>query len=305
MKSTERQERFDICIGNPPYGIRKKGSTADLHYKIFQNSLTYCKDKLCFIMPSSPIVRQLDERWYSVFKNAVCKDIEVVDKKLFPGTIMDDTAIYYCERGEEVENYCRMLDVDKRIYDKISDEGRMIIDKLGRFESIKIFKCFDFSYKYDVERTKNQIGGWCQELNDGKYYLNVNRFYGPMGGRWLSSDLEKVDVKTKDEEMEFYKSHIKRKNIIECPSRKYGENLKKLMVEGKILRYGLWLLQTNQAIYQAQFKYVPGIDYEKIDTDEKLLQECGFEEDEIKKIIGYLETFDFKKNRNEFIKERE
>ena len=74
------------------------------------------------------------------------------------------------------------------------------------------------------------------------------------------------------------------------------------MINGKVLRYGLWLTQTNQNIYTAQFRYVPDVDYTTIDTDEKLLKMCGFTSDEIVQVMKYLNDFDFSQNRNELVR---
>ena len=74
------------------------------------------------------------------------------------------------------------------------------------------------------------------------------------------------------------------------------------MIYGKVLRYGLWLTQTNQNVYQGQLKYVPDIDYTTIDTDEKLLSVCGFSDDEIKVVVKYLKDFDFTRNRNDVVR---
>ena len=46
------------------------------------------------------------------------------------------------------------------------------------------------------------------------------------------------------------------------------------------------------------------VKYEEINTDEKLLEVCGFTSDEIKKIIEYLNDFKFNKDRNDFVKEK-
>ena len=98
------------------------------------------------------------------------------------------------------------------------------------------------------------------------------------------------------------KSHNERKNIILCPTKEYGEHLKNLMINGYVLRYGLWLTQTKQDIHQEQFKYVPDIDYTTIDTDEKLLAACEFTSDEIEKIMKYLKNFKFTRNRNDVVR---
>ena len=75
------------------------------------------------------------------------------------------------------------------------------------------------------------------------------------------------------------------------------------MLNGLVLKYSLWLVQDNQAIYQAQFRYVPNIDYKDIKTDEELLSVCGFTDDEIENVIDYLKTFNFSTNRNNVIRD--
>ena len=74
-------------------------------------------------------------------------------------------------------------------------------------------------------------------------------------------------------------------------------------MDGKVLRYSLWLKQVNQNIYLDQYKYVPAIDYTDIDTDETLLSKCGFSDDEIKKILDYLKNFEFSTSRNDTIRD--
>ena len=74
------------------------------------------------------------------------------------------------------------------------------------------------------------------------------------------------------------------------------------MLNGFVLRYSLWLKQGDRHIYQPQFRYVPDIDYTNIDTDEKLLSECGFTSDEIEKVMNYLKDFDFTQSRNDFVR---
>lgn len=293
--------KFDIIVGNPPYGVAQKGSSPNLHLKIMNSVLKFCTNKLVFIMPSKPIVVQLQEPWLSIFKNAVCNKIEVVGKDVFKGTDMDNTAIYYCDKNDDPKNYCKKLDVDKVIYYAIdSDAHRLFIDKMGRMKQLSISYIFGSSTYYE-----NNLDSFIKKSSSKKFYLNVNRVSTEPGKgvtQWFSNILKEVGVLTKDEEVDFSKKHTKRKNIIECASKEYGENLKNLMLNGLVLRYSLWLVQDNQAVYQAQFKYVPNVDYSKINTDEELLSVCGFTPEEIEKMMDYLKHFDFSKNRNDVVR---
>lgn len=234
-------------------------------------------------MPSKPIVIKLKEPWYSIFKNAVCTYIEVVNKETFPNTNMDKTAIYYCDRNAVKNDYDKKLDVDNAIYNAIDDKAhKLFIDGMNRFFSKEgNNNIINIVYQLNKNNTiENQINIIISKMKDDEYYLNVNRasIKPDQKGetQWISDVLEKIDVLTKDEEIKFCNEHIKIKNIIRCPNKKSGENLKQLMINGKVLRYSLWLQQSNQNILLKEFKYVPDIDYTNIDTDEKLLSACGF-----------------------------
>ena len=296
--------KFDICVGNPPYG---KGQS-ELHLRIFKTSLDYCTDSLCFIMPSKPIFEQLKQKWFDIFKNAVCTNIQVVSKSMFPNTTMENTAIYYCNRTIPIEQaedkYDRQLDVDDKIYNIISDKGhKLFIDKMNEVckdNTLKIKFAFMGKENYPSDYADLQNG-----VKNDKYYLNISRAgIKPGDGAqiWFSGLLEKESIKTAQEELEFCKIHKAAKSIIECPSIEYGENLRNLMINGKVLRYSLWLTQKSQNITNPQYKYVPDKDYTTIDTDEKLLSACGFTSDEIVQVMKYLNDFDFSQSRNELVR---
>ena len=198
------------------------------------------------------------------------------------------------------DDYDKQLDVDDKIYNAISNEGKLFIDKMSKMKQLKSFMiCGTASKEKDID-------DFIKKSKNDKWYFNVNAAgVKPGEGEqiWISGLLAKENIHTQDEELEFSKVYDKSKrNIIECPTKEYGENLKNLMINGKVLRYGLWLTQTNQNIYTAQFKYVPDVDYTIIDTDEKLLKVCGFTSDEIVQVMKYLNDFDFSQNRNELVR---
>ena len=198
--------KFDIIVGNPPYGVAQKGSSPNLHLKIMNSVLKFCTNKLVFIMPSKPIVVQLQEPWFSIFKNAVCNKIEVVGKDVFKGTDMDNTAIYYCDRNDDPKNYCKKLDVDKVIYNMIdSDAHRLFLKMFDEIEQMYITIPYGSKENKDKEIENVYI-----KTKEDKFYLNVNRA-GGFGAKWLSGTLEKVDILTKDDEIEFSKKHTKKK----------------------------------------------------------------------------------------------
>lgn len=295
-KLWKMKKKFDVVVGNPPYGERKKGSSSTLHFKIMKTALDCCDGKLAFIMPSKSITEKLPKEQYNMLKNAVCNKIDIVSKDVFKGRKMEPTAIYYCDRNDNPENYCKKLDVDDSIYSIIdSDAHRLFMDKMESYETVK-------RLPFDGSKTVDEF---YKRLKNGKYYFNVN-IAGVKPGQgetqWLSGTLEKIGVLTKDEEYEYLKENDSVKTVIECPNKEYGENLKTLMFDGVVLRYGLWLTQTAQNIKQKQYRFVPNLDYTNIHSDEELLTSCGFNPEEIKTTMDYLRHFDFSQNRNDVVR---
>lgn len=287
---------FDVIVGNPPYGVAQKGSSPVLHLKIMNTALKFCTDKLVFIMPSKPIVSQLQEPWFSIFKNAVCNKIEVVGKDVFKGTDMDNTAIYYCDKNDDPKNYCKKLDVDNAIYNAIdSDAHRLFIDKMNKTKELKIG--FTFGSKFDY---LNKFDSFKKRANKDYYFLNVNRASNK--SLFFTKTFLDIDILDYNDENNFLLKNTSVKNVISCPTKEYGENLKNLMINGVVLRYGLWLTQRDRNIVQTQFRYIPDLDYTNINNDEELLSSCGFTSDEIEKMMDYLKHFDFSKNRNDVVR---
>lgn len=283
---------WDVVVGNPPFGLR----TNYIHLNIMKNSLSLCKDRLVFIMPSKPITVQLKGKWYDLFREAVCTRIEVVSKDVFPGQQMDATAIYQCDRGVSSDLYDRQLDVDDRLYHLIDERGhRLFMDRLGDMIPLKI--AIPVGSNTEDEDFRNVV----DKTREGMYYLNVSRANGSMGAKWITSGLMDVGILDRTEEIEFCKQYNK-KNIIECPTMDYGVHLKYLF-NCPVLRYGLWLTQINQAISKTQFRYVPSLDYSKIDNDLDLLLACGFTGDEADTVLAYLAGFDFTRNRNDMVRD--
>lgn len=274
---------FDCVVGNPPYGLR----TGNIHMKILKTTLPRCSDRVVFIMPGKPLVEETE--WNDMLRKAVCTGVEVMLEDIFPTTDMEATAIYRIERNG-VE-YCRRLDVDKTVYGMIdSDAHRLFMDKMPG--GLKMYAHVHGNTPAEVRAAKRRI-------TDNGWYLNVNRVRGNYDGQWLSGYLQGVPVLDMENEVDFITG--KMYNILYCPTRRYGENLKKLL-NGVVLRYGLWVTQSNRFILDRQFRYFPLVDYSVIDTDEELLHACGFDSVEVRVLMDYLGGFDFSKKRNDMIR---
>ena len=264
-------------------------------------------------MPSKPITQQLDKDgvWYKMFKNAVCTSVDVVDKSVFPTTNMDNTAIYYCDRHANPDvDFCTKFNVNNNSYEIMNTYEKLFVDCMNRF-----YNSFDDGKKHNIKILigwdRRSANKYVKKINSDKYYLNVNRAGNPPGGDqiWMSGTLKSMGVLNAEEEINDLKERTAEVNVIECPNKQYGENLKELIINGKVLRYGLWLTRVDRHIYPAQFKYVPNINYDKLvgetarDLDKSLLLACGFTNDDAEKVLDYLNDFDFTQSRNDMVRE--
>ena len=119
----------------------------------------------------------------------------------------------------------------------------------------------------------------------------------------MSAPLKDLGILSHTDELDDLSERQEVVNVVDCPNENYATNLRKLMIDGVVLRFSLWLTQDDRNMQNKVFKYVPAIDYTEIDTDEKLLSKCGFSDDEIMKILNYLKDFDFKTSRNDTIRD--
>ena len=157
---------------------------------------------------------------------------------------------------------------------------------------------FTFGSKYDY---LEKFDSFKKRANKDYYFLNVNR----AGNKSLffTKTFLDIDILDYNNENDFLLKNTSVKNVISCPTKEYGYNLKNLMVNGVVLRYGLWLTQRDRNIVQTQFRYIPDLDYTNISSDEELLTACLFTPDEIEKTMDYLRHFDFSTNRNNVIRD--
>lgn len=201
--------KFDIVVGNPPYGSDSKGYNRHLHFDIFRNAVMSCSGRMCFIMPSKPIIQQLDEKTLSLFRNAVCTRIETVDTDVFRDTTMDNTAIYYCDRAAAAEDYDRRLDVDDNILDVIEDEGhRIFLSHMRKMKQLSIFRaCKMYGRNVTREWFDNEIRNVYESMSDDRFYLFTNRANGSLGGRVISGNLSAAGVMKRDEAARFVRDN--------------------------------------------------------------------------------------------------
>ena len=123
-----------------------------------------------------------------------------------------------------------------------------------------------------------------------------------MNGEWIAqNDLKNAGVKNLDEEIDFILNISTPKFVIRLNSETSANNLYNLL-QSKLMRFCLWILQDDRNMKQKVYKLFPDIDYENIYNNRDLLRAIKCDESKIEDILNYVESFDFtEKRENRFL----
>lgn len=299
MKSNKM--KFDIGVANPPYGGDGAGKNKKLHFDIMKICLSVC-DKVNFIMPTKCLYDVSLSAEREMLKQNGCYNIEIQDKSIFPNTQMPETAIYFCNKS--CNQYCERLGEDIYIANNFfkNDIEKYIYN---------IFNTGNTMYKHtvridgEVKREDKIFNNICKKLNRYNYFINISYANHGMTGEWIAqNNLKGVGVKNIDEEIEFI-LNIKTSKFVMClQTEQSAQNIYNLL-QTKLMRFCLWLLQDDRNMKQKVYQLFPEVDYDNIYDERDLLRAINCDESKIDDILNYVETFDFTEKRNDrFLKRK-
>ena len=284
--------KFDICVGNPPYGVKKQG-TRNIHFNIAKTVLNFVADGgvMSFIMPAKCVY---DTNMYSereMLRNSGCENIEILENTndIFKTSMTVNVGIYKFVKNSK--NYDKKL--EEGYIDSLYDEPTKIYMRLMN-TSDTMFNSFKTTLR-NKERTESALNDFLNSMNK-EYYFNINFANGSKNGKWINNST-------------IYSIEKEKRSLIDDKScrrifgfnedeRTYAENLRNSMMR-PLLKFGLWLQQDDQNMNSKVYKYFPKIEWEKAFTDEDILKQVGAKEDEINIILDYVNNFDFSQIRND------
>lgn len=283
--------KFNIIVGNPPYGKDTEGSSKKLHFNLMRNALNLCIDRLCFIMPSKCLydVSLKDER--EMLKFAVCEDIIIVKKEVFTNTQMPETAIYNCNK-----NGCKYCD-------KLDIKDNVIINDIEH----KIFTLFDtqktmfkYTLRIDGQTKETDLNKICKKLDGYKYFINISYANFAENGEWFAqNELKNIGVLNMKDEREFIKNNSTPKFVMKFQTQTGAENVYNLL-HTNLMRFCLWIVQDDRNMKQKVYRLFPDKNYNYISTEYELLESLGcIDKTEQVEILDYVNNFDFSKKRND------
>lgn len=285
--------KFDVIVGNPPYGRDKIGSRL-LHFRILGSSRCVFGDTLCLVMPSKCLydTRMVKER--KLLVKMGCSRIEFVESSVFDGTQMPDPAVYFCRRGSKdtdgkLNVYDNIFenDTERRIFE-VMDTGTTMYD-----HTVSVYGDWNKDYyNWNKEKDLKKMGRY-------KWFINVSYANYNENGDWFAQKtLKETGVLGFDEEMVFIKTDKTTKTVLGISSRKAAENVWNLL-HTNLMRFCLWICQDDRNMKRKVWRLFPDLDYSKIGNERELLEKLGCEDGVVDEILEYVERFDFGKKRKE------
>ena len=284
--------KFDICVGNPPYGVKKQG-TRNIHFNIAKTVLNFVADGgvMSFIMPAKCVY---DTNMYSereMLRNSGCENIEVLENTndIFKTNMAVNVGIYKFVKNSK--NYDKKL--EEGYIDSLYDEPTKIYMRIMNTGDT-MFNSFNTTLR-NKERTESALNDFLNSMNK-EYYFNINFANGSKNGKWINnSTIYSIE---KEKQSLIDDKSCRRIFGFNEDERTYAENLRNSMMR-PLLKFGLWLQQDDQSMNSKVYKYFPKIEWEKAFTDEDILKQVGAKEDEINIILDYVNNFDFSQIRND------
>lgn len=285
--------KFDVIVGNPPYGRDKIGSRL-LHFRILGSSLCVSGDTLCFVMPSKCLYDVRMEKERTLLGKMGCEKIEIVDGSVFDGTQMPDPAIYFCKKGS------KKTDKKLKVYDNIfeNDIERRIFELMDTGETmynhtVLVYGDWKKDY-YNWNKEKD-----LKKMSKYSWFINVSYANYNENGLWFAQKtLKDVGVLNFDDEMKFVKTDKTTKIMLGLKTREAADNVWNLL-HTNLLRFCLWICQDDRNMKRKVWRLFPDIDYSNIKNETELLKKLGCEDDEVDKILKYVGTFDFERKRKD------
>lgn len=285
--------KFDVIVGNPPYGKDKIGSRL-LHFRILGSSLCVFGDTLCFVMPSKCLYDVRMEKERTLLGKMGCERIEIVDGSVFGGTQMPDPAIYFCKKwskktDKKLKVYDNIFenDIERRIF-TLMDTGKTMYD-----HTVSVYGDWNKDY-YNWNKEKD-----LKKMCRYKWFINVSYTNYNENGLWFAQKtLKDVGVLDFDSEMEFVKTDKTTKIMLGLKTREAADNVWKLL-HSNLMRFCLWICQDDRNMKRKVWRLFPDLDYSNIENETDLLKKLGCEDDEVDKILEYVEKFDFEKKRKD------
>ena len=288
--------KFDIIIGNPPYGQHGLGSL-DLHYEIAERLFGKYNEKMIFIMPGRVgfSTSEKFDKWKKKFTNVSNMD--------FVGNPFENVAI----AGVYIftfENH----NVDKVTVKGIEYNSLLDITPFTEYENKFMTKLKNENPNYNGYKPIGSNKEWTENGENyfdnyaEKHNFNKNEFYVLLSMANGSKIGQGICISSQDKThivngLNNLKNYCKLSNNATKVFAKFStiEEAKNYLiaVQRPLCRFGLVKMQDDQNMTERVYKYIPDIDWtdDRTKTDEGILEMVGFSKEESKEFADYTKNY--------------
>ena len=291
IKELASMPKFDVIIGNPPYGQHGMGSL-NLHYEIAESLFGTYNDKMIFIMPGRVCFSTSEkfDIWKKKFNNL--SEIENCGNPF----------------GELAAVGVDIFTFENHKVDKVIVRGKVYkslleITPFTDYENQFMCKLYNLKPNYNAYRPLGI------DKNESAVQFNNNYFNrfsnnsvltisciangSKVGQGYFLSSTDKKYIFTKDELKSYLLEH---NNFCKVISEFSSENSAKNYIDAlqrPLMRFGLAKMQDDQNMTARCYQYIPDIDWSnsKTQTDEGILEMLGFNEEQAKEFAVYVKDY--------------
>ena len=268
--------KFDIIIGNPPYGDNSgNGLSKTLHFDIATFLLNKYNEKMIFIMPNK--IRNSTTKRFDKYKKEFTMLSEITNEgNPFEGFASVNTGIFVFENHKvDKVNVCGI------VYNNLFE-----ISPFTEYENkfMNLLKNEKFAEKFYIP--------WPTSEKTKLYIRLTNIANGAKSGKWFSSIIENIGVFTKTDLDNWNNSHDSQYACVSSDNKNELENIE-IAMKNPLLRFGLYKVQDDQNMKIRCYEYIPDIDWSdsKTQTDEGILEMVGFNNEKAKEFAKYVKDY--------------
>lgn len=272
----ENMPKFDIIVGNPPYGDNSgNGLSKTLHFDIASFLLNKYNEKMIFIMPNK--IRNSTTRRFDKYKKEFTMLSEITNEgNPFEGFASVNTGIFVFENHKvDKVNVCGV------VYNNLFE-----ISPFTEYENsfMNLLKNKNFAENYYIP--------WPKSEKTKRYIRLTNIANGAKSGKWFSSIIENVGVFTKTDLDNWNNSHDSQYACVSSNNKNELENIE-IAMKNPLLRFGLYKVQDDQNMKIRCYEYIPDIDWSnsKTQTDVGILEMVGCSKENAKEFAKYVKDY--------------